>query len=176
MPKNNQQCISPCFPAGSNTVHPITMINITAQYPFCAVKPNVGQLSYMRCSLENPFQIDFDNVLDLTVEPKELLLYLYRISSFSGAIVWVMDNIKTANVGTIDRVMNMALKVYGPDLKEIDDELVSFYMIYMLPLWKIKNDAETVKKTLVKLMNNYLHTEKDLTDLLPHDWIKLKLL
>lgn len=175
MPKNNSHCISQCFPAGSKTTHPITMNAITADYPFCAIKYVVGKPYYARCSLEYPSGFSINNALDITTSPATLLLYLYGVDSMSGAIVWVIANEK-ANVGTIDRIMNIAWKEYGRDLTEIEDDLVNFYMQYLLPKWQIKNTFENVKKALVKLLNNYLRTEKDITDLKPHDWLKLKLL
>lgn len=143
---NGQQCIGPCYPTGTEIVHPIILESVSVKdRPFCPTnvwvdkrdgrdkwvdicikEDNVEKLSGDELLLEYAFP-----TIGFTCE--NFLKSYYGIFSFESAIEWINNNKNPFYTNM--RIINCAWKIYGNSTDIINDQLIEFYVNAIKKEW-----------------------------------------
>jgi hypothetical protein len=143
---NGQQCIGPCYPAGFEILHPITLQLMTnPENPFCPttkwVDPIDNKIKWTDlCIVSENDKLNTDNkqsidyiLPTLGINSEIFLKTYYKIYSFESALDYIFnDNLP---LYTQLRIINCAWKVYGYKAEIINDQLINFYINLIKKEW-----------------------------------------
>jgi len=151
---NGQQCIGPCYPAGTHILHPITLEEQHIDdRPFCPtnvwknknVDTWVDECLVSDDADSHAFDIS-DTILNYTFPTigftcENFLKSYYSIFSFESAVDWIINN--KSPFYTHMRIINCAWKIYGSTTDIINDQLIDFY-------------SNTIKKEWIRYIYPYI--------------------
>jgi len=146
---NNQQCIGPCLPKDTITIHPIYLYPITdnEHNPFCPTfqwTNNNGDLQiHDICKEEDVTSKSKINKKDMELlyaipnfgfDCTQFLKNYYDLHSFEGVLDWISS--ENNSIYTKLRVINCAWEAFGNEKRDIIyDQLIEFYMEVIKKLW-----------------------------------------
>lgn len=141
--KNNLQCIGPCYPPGTEIVHPVLLDIVTnTQHPFCPVNEweymnpetkkiemRITDVCYKATTDKiSPREIEFNMLVPyIEFDSEQFLKIYYKIYSFEDGIDWI-DTKKSAPINTKLRILNSLMKTFGSKIDIIDQRLVNFFI------------------------------------------------
>lgn len=179
------KCISKCYPAGTQIVHPITTEKITnTAHTFCAIDPYYSAddeiiRTIAPCDLAG--NVDVDKNTDVLVEntqanllqplwplnTKNFLSQYYSIKSQIDFNNWLVDH-KDSPVLTKIRIIECFLNAFGKDIAMFDEEFINTVLSIIKQFWikkiynklykylSVKIDVETPKCIIVSPEKNKL--------------------
>lgn len=139
---NNQQCISPCYNANTNIIHPTRFINVTLDKPFCATLEHYSEdengieVKKIISKCANPThshdEIETKSILvPKSGFTKELFLKIYfGVNSVNQCMEWIKMN-EYAPLKTKVRMVNAALNAFEENNDILSDMFVDFYIEYL---------------------------------------------
>lgn len=169
---NGQQCIGPCYPAGTRVLHPITLIDQSVKdRPFCPTmvwkdeKNNVDKWVDV-CLVADDMESNTpdDIILDYTFPTigftcENFLRSYYGIFSFESAVDWLSNN--KSPFYTHMRIINCAWKIYGANTDVINDQLIDFYSNVIKKEWIRYIYPHVAKYIYVDNKNIYIKENTD---------------
>lgn len=170
---NNIPCVGPCYEAGTEIIHPLTLkIHQNQHYNFCPIQPQIdmktGKLQEIdQCHYAEKKVGLFDSEFDI-IEPMikfndaDFLRIYYQIHSLEQAIIWIdSKSVNTLPYSTINRIMNCALNAYGKN-NIISVPFADFVKRIALSYWvndyakKLNNPKLTKEILSRKITNEYI--------------------
>jgi hypothetical protein len=138
----NNQCISSCFPPRTDTVHPITLENITnTKFPFCAVTPhekNGEKVVIEECNVKDIEENNNDNLNILypiiSFNYKDFLKTYYQINSINDFYFWLKNN-KSTPIFTKLRLFDCIINVFGKDIVLVEPIFVETIIDIIKKFW-----------------------------------------
>lgn len=149
---NGIKCISKCYPANTQIVHPITTEKITnTAQSFCAIDPYYNADDKMirtiaPCDLTHNVDIDkntevlVENTQSNLLQPlwplnnKNFLAQYYLIKSQTDFNNWLIDH-KDSPVFTRIRIIDCFLRAFGKDIAMFDDEFINAILSIIKQFW-----------------------------------------
>ena len=152
---NGRRCLTPCYPPGHKSVHPVTGDVITdLNDPWCATDKHLNENNVVT-TVDDCKQVTkgWESVhIDVVVpkvvfRPKQFLLY-YDITNFDQALDFTREN--NVSIRTKLRVMEAGWLGYGETVDAVDDQMVNFYtdVIHQLWLEEISEDTKIPPKEI----------------------------
>ncbi len=142
--KNGLQCLTPCYPANSWTIHPITLRYHKSTNPYCHVglsisnDPNkIEEIDdcYNPISKDELDKIDVDFLIPLFDFNCNHFLILYNnIKNLADGMEY-LEKKKYTSINTRARVVNCLLKVHGNHIEIVDQRLVDFFIELAKKKW-----------------------------------------
>jgi hypothetical protein len=144
---NNNQCIGPCYAAGTEIIHPITLTYTKdIEAPFCPINPILDDIkgkntiyvdhcsnpTNMKDIINKKYEIDI-LVPSIEFNPENFLKIFYNIQSFEGAIEWIKEKRKISLTSRM-RILNCAL---DDEIKitSITDDVVNIFIEIVNKKW-----------------------------------------
>jgi len=174
---NRQQCIGPCYPAGSKILHPITLeIKYVKDRPFCPTMEwfnpvdNEEKWTDICLMTDKPEMLDYGKanlnyvLPTLGINCEIFLKSYYGIYSFEGTIDAITNNKMPFH--TQLRLLNCAWKTFGSNIDIINDQLIELYTNFIKKEW-IKEIYPYVAKYIytdgknIYLKENYISDESE---------------
>src|SRR5687767_8695261 len=134
---NNQQCIGPCYKAGTLMLHPITLTYFShPQYNICPTyewydKTEKTNKIVDKCFVPSKEEDISKYHVDLSfIEPEFgftcdfFLKTCYNVYSFESALDVISNIPKSTSLRTLMRIIECAWREYGNSLDVINDQLV----------------------------------------------------
>jgi hypothetical protein len=158
---HGQQCIGPCYFAGSKIYHPITMDEIIFKDNSCPVNNFVyvdknGQkkvFDHDQCYIPTAKETYIDDFFEMNILTPQAVFnsdyfikIYYNINSLEDMFDWLSQN-KNNPYKTKERVFNQAMNVYGSSINIIDHRLIDFVNDIMIQ--NIKKIYNHVKKYII---------------------------
>jgi hypothetical protein len=163
--KNNIQCIGPCYEPFTTIVHPITLIPVTNDRPFCPIVPTemvneqTGKKEFRMTNecinpTTNKDMADEDLKLNMVIpfvdlDCKYFLKKYYNLFTFEGMLDW-LEKKKQSPLRTRLRVIECTWKAYGEELDILDQRITDFYIELIKKKWVAK---------IVKALDKYIVIE-----------------
>lgn len=188
--KNNFQCLGPCYYAGTQIVHPITLEIVTnTGFPFCAVNkwmyedPKTGKQTEQIVDVcYNPTHKTSDELSSAEInmllpyvefDIEQFLKIFYKIYSFEDGITWIESN-KSKPILSRIRILRCILKIYGKDVEIIDNRIVDFF-IDIVKLTYVKQLYNNLSKYVKHEKGEFYLTERNNNEIENKDIETLKL-
>jgi len=141
------QCISPCFYPNTLTLHPVELIYVSENKPFCAVNEYVEKdeatgtkiirytdLCYNPTHKKDTPNVELNSLYPyINFNPEYFLKTEYKIYSFDDFVNWYVTN-KTA-ILTVERVLNCLWEVCGKDVDVLNEKIADIYLELIKKVW-----------------------------------------
>jgi hypothetical protein len=178
--KKGYNCIGPCYPKGTNILHPISL-NIVHddEDNFCPVKEhdnNNNLIEIDKCfnvtAINKTENKEITNDALSLIMPnidfniKTFLKVFYLIYSFEDGIEWI-SNHGTSPLNTKIRILKLSLDIYGNDINIIDNRGTDFFIHIMKKKYmnefysKLRKFIYIDKDNNVKLKQNIQEDSKE---------------
>lgn len=171
---DGNQCISPCFPVGFLSSHPITLSAITnKEYPYCHIQPIIvdaklnKKVEYNICAKpsSNEEIKNYNTKLIIPISDMDSGIFLrsfYNIHTFEDGINWIINN-DNKPIMTRLRIFDNIF-VYGKDIDIIDIRIITFIIEVIKKLW-IKDIYKELYKYISINKKNEIFIEKNDDDI-----------
>jgi hypothetical protein len=171
MSKKSNECLGPCYPKGTNVLHPITLFYVTNRdSAFCTTRPYTDDKGIRKLTItcDAPTS-DQEVVPDSMYTLPELglnlrnFLMLYQIYSYEDSSIWyraassISEKSGELYWATVRRIFDATLTIYGAEkIPHMDDEsggvLRDILEKYWVPKWTKRFDM--TREKIMKLFTN----------------------
>lgn len=168
--KSGLQCITPCYPAKSWTIHPISLIYHTSDFPYCHVNTNLIKYKDYHYDVQetdkctNPITQDEYKIMDINVliptvnfSCKYFLMVYYDINTFDDGLKYI-SKYDYKSIITRSRIMNCMISVFIKDIEYIDNRFLNFFVELIKKKW-ISDIYKKINK-YIKIENNSIKFTK----------------
>ena len=132
----NNNCISKCYAEKTKKLHPLYLIPVSSNKPFCLIN---NDKYYSLCSLKNNSDEDIDYfVPQIGMNESSILNYVYNITSWSDFTKFLKKNNKLSQY-TLDRLFKFSWISFYDFYKSNTDVIIIVYNIYLDRYYKSSN-------------------------------------
>jgi hypothetical protein len=178
--KSGKQCLTPCYKANTDTIHPTTLAYISGiEHPFCAIQPyetkhpKTGETVIRD---HDECYVPFDKK-DITQKELEMNILLPKIDfdctnflkiyydsySFEDIFIWFSKHVNTP-VTTKLRIIECAWSAYGNNIDVVSDSVVKFYIKLIKKMWIRDIYQHTKQYIVIKNSSIYLRNGVNIKD------------
>ena len=146
------QCVTPCYFANVNAIHPLYYESITEKFPFCGTaewtrKNGVKEISD-KCTNPTETAYKYDGYRDIlpyvSFDAKIFLKIYYKINDINMGFEWLETNKNNVNINTRIRIAKLVLLSYGNEVDFVHPYFPQFFIEY-------------IKKTYIRTIYDKIH-------------------
>lgn len=138
------QCITPCYPANTWTINPITLRYHKSDLPYCHVNYKINESNgkveeidkcFNPLSEEEYKNLDIDYVIpSFNFDCSQFLFLFNNIKSLSDGMMY-LEKKKYTSVNTRQRIVNCLFKIYGKEIDASSTIIIDFFVEYAKKKW-----------------------------------------
>jgi len=124
----NNNCISKCYTAKTKKLHPLYLIPVSSNKPFCLINNNKY---YDSCSINDDSEDDIEYFVPrIGMNELSILNYVYNIASWANLTNFLKKNNKLTQY-TVDRLFKFSWISFYDSYKSNTDDIIILYNIYL---------------------------------------------
>lgn len=172
--KTGLQCLTPCYPPNTWTIHPTTLRYHTSNKPYCHVGYKVNEDTGTIDEIDECYNpIDSDNIADIDINTlvplidincKYFLIIFYNLRSIED-IMEYLDKKKYTSLRTRERIVNCFFQLYYSNIELIDERLIDFFIELSKKKWSLFMYNE---------FNEYIYADENIVKFIDKDHNNLK--
>jgi len=158
--KNNKNCISKCYPANTKILHPLYLIPVSNNKPFCLIN---NKKYHESCTIDD--NDDDTNVNDyfiprIGMDEKSILNYVYDINDWDELLKFIKKDKHLIEL-TIDRLLTNSWISFYDFYNSNTDIIIEIYNIFIHRFYKtsdieISNIIYSIKKNKIIDIHQYI--------------------